>query len=187
MSLKELSEGTENLESLALRKVVEIWSEGNIFHVFRRWITKRDGERVDRLSEILKRGLIPPLLDPEDIVTSDLRLEVKGTSRSYNSVVFLHRFDQTSYLYIPRSPDSMCIFIDQEFPVLTIDQMEENWPKLSQDEVYSIDPISPEKFNGLSVSDQLAEEIREEFQDDLLRLSIPLYGFSGNSYWPRRV
>jgi hypothetical protein len=185
MSLKELSEVTENPETLAAEKVIEIWSEGNIFHAFQRWMTTNKGVKYDRLSEILKQGLLPPSLDNEGRVYSDLRLEVKGLSRPYNSVVFLHRFDpNVSFLYVPHSPKSICIFIDREFPVLTIDQMEEGWPQLSQDEVYSTERIPPEKFIGLAAPKEKIGEINQEFQDELRKFSIPLYDFQGNLFWP---
>jgi len=179
-------EEQKSSERAALKKAGRIWSEGNLFHVFKRWAVKKDGQRIDRLPEIFKRGLIPPLLDGESKVTSDIRFEVKGTSQPYHSVVFLHRFDQNiSYLYIPHSPESLCVFIDRKFPVLTIEQMGD-WPKCSIDEVYSTKIIPPERFIGLAVPDRVAKDIHEEFKGEFYRLGIPLYDLSGKLIWPSK-
>jgi hypothetical protein len=145
-----------------MKQRTDLWQMGTLFHVTNRYPRKPNVPRVDRLSGILKRGLIAPACCPEGLVSSDLNITVTGVSVPYDSLVFLHQFGEPSFLYTMCERDRFTIFVDPVFPVLTWDDMGPHWPVLSQDEVYVRERVPPENLTGVA---------------------IHLYDYQGNILW----
>ncbi len=129
---------------LAERK---LWRHGEtLFHNFSRY--PETGKYKDRLLSVLERGLLAPAHVRDGSVTSDLagHFTVKGTDIPYDSVIFLHQFSRDLSLPYLISHDEVSILINPEVEVQTQDQMGDGWPHISLDEVYSLEPIPPERF-----------------------------------------
>jgi hypothetical protein len=159
------------------------WQLGTLFHVFSRYPRRPEAVRIDRLASVLRHGLIPPALDPQGRVISDLRLQVTGCSRPYDSIVFLHEFGGDSALYLPRTPDTICCFVDRSVPIIRPQPLQPNWVVLCRDEVYVDRVISPQQLIGIAVAPQVAKAVCEELEPEFRRLALPLYDFSGRVQW----
>jgi hypothetical protein len=72
------------------------WHLGALFHVSTRYPRKSHAAGVDRLTGILRNGLLAPAYCPDGSVCSDLNLVATGTAVPYDSLVFLHRFGPQS-------------------------------------------------------------------------------------------
>ena len=139
---------------------------------------------MDRLAGILRKGLVAPAQCRDGSVRSDLRLVVTGCCVPYNSLVFLHRFGELSYLYTICEPGRFAVFVDPQLPVLTQEGMGDNWMVLCLDEVYVRDGVPLEKLLGIAVHPNDAETILGELTDEFRRAAIPLYDYDGNVLWP---
>jgi hypothetical protein len=167
----------------ARQKIRALWQVGDLFHVCTRY-PRRSGKKVDRLAGILKDGLLAPAHCRDGSVRSDLRLEVTGCSVPYNSLVFLHRFGELSYLYTICEPGRFAVFVDPHLPVLTQEQMGDNWVVLCMDEVYVRDGVPAEKLIGIAVHPDDAEGILRELAGEFQSAAMPLYTYDGNILWP---
>jgi hypothetical protein len=132
----------------------------------------------------LKRGLVAPGACPDGLVRSDLNIVATGFSVRYDSLIFLHRFGEPSWLYTMCEPGRFTVFVDPALPVLTSQDLGPNWLELSQDEVYVRDGVAPENLIGMAVHPSDAEAVLSEFLEDFRRLEIPLYDYDGNVLWP---
>lgn len=166
-----------------MEQLRSLWQDGALFHVSSRYPRREDLPRVDRLAGILRQGLIAPGSCEDGSVRSDLRMEVRGTPIPYDTLVFLHRFGEPSFLYIPMEPGRFAVFLDPDLPVLTPQTIGEPWVMLSQDEVYVRDRVAPESFTALAVHRVEADAILKEFEADLQRLRIPVYAIEGHVLW----
>ncbi|MEK7096001.1 MAG: hypothetical protein AAB896_01790, partial [Patescibacteria group bacterium] len=108
---------------------------------------------------------------------------VEGSDVPYDSVIFLHKYDpRVSFLYSIISPESICVFLKPDVPVLTSEHMGGGWPVVSQSEVYSLQPIPPQMIRAVIMPDAEALNIDDEIQRKLASLSIPLFGTDGSRY-----
>jgi hypothetical protein len=171
-------------ESRARKKIRALWRRDDLFHMSWRYPRKHNFPPLDRLAGILERGLIAPARCPRGLVRSDLKIVVTGTPVPYDSLVFLHRFTDCSYIYTVCEPGRFAVFVDPALPVLTPEDMEPNWPLLCQDEVYVRDSIGLDKLTGIAVYPEDAEGILAELRDAFRRAEIPLYDYDGNVLWP---
>lgn len=159
------------------------WQLGTLFHVASRYPRKRRARRVDRLANILRNGLLAPASCPDGLVCSDLNLTVTGTPVPYDSLVFLHRFGEESWLYTIAEPGRFCVFVDPAHPVMTPESMGDCWVLLCQDEVYARDRVAVEKLTGVAVHPADADSVMREFMADFRRLGIPLFDYEGDVLW----
>lgn len=169
-------------EMLARSRIMELWKPGDLFHNFSRYPQRYLW--TDRLSNILKRGIVPPTLDTSGTVITDCGVDVKGGKYKYDELVFLHRFDKGSEIYIPNRRETACCFISPQVTYLTEKDMGEHWKILSPGEVYVPRIIKPEEFIGLAVDERELETIFNEFGKDFKQLGLPLYDFKGKVFWP---
>lgn len=184
MTTSEKEEVTsENGENLVRSRVMQLWKPGNLFFNTSRYSRKKGYEHIDRLAEILRKGLIPPALDMEGTVVSDLNITVIGAKYNYSEVVFLHLFGDNSYLYIPFQDDKLCFFVDPETKFIT-NGADIRWPLLCIDEVYVPRIIEPKELIGIAVAPNTLKDVYNQFHQDFKRLSLPLYDFSGKVFWP---
>lgn len=164
----------------------QLWTPGNLFHWFHREKTNDKGEIVDRLDEILKRGLVPPALDTEDKVVRNLpKLTVKNTPIPYNSVVFLYSVHPVyPFLYRPSiESDPIYAFIDRNIPFLTPEDLGESWPVITMGkEVYSQKIIPANKFIAVAAATKKVPSIYKQFQNQLAEFDIKLFDFAGRRY-----
>jgi hypothetical protein len=182
--LLDTSPDDQTAELQARTKVKRLWQLGDLFHVSTRYPRRPDAPRIDRLAGILKRGLVAPAHCRDGLVRSELHLMVTGCSVPYNSLVFLHRFIDLSYIYTLCEPGRFSVFLEPTIPVLTPDAMGPHWVELCQDEVYVRDCVGPEKMIGVAVHPADADSVLQEFLGDFQRLQIPLYDYDGNVLWP---
>jgi hypothetical protein len=166
-----------------MKPLTSLWQDGNLFHVTSRYPRNPDAPRVDRLAGILRSGLVAPACCEDGSVRSDLHITVTGTDIPYERLVFLHRFDSRSFLYIPMEPGRFAVFVDPGLPVLTPEAMGTRWVILSQDEVYVRDRIPPESVIGVAVHRVEADAVLKDLEPDFRRLSIPLYDIEGTVLW----
>jgi hypothetical protein len=138
---------------------------------------------VVRLAGILRNGLLAPASCPDGTVCSDLNLIVTGTAVPYDSLVFLHRFGDQSFLYTLSEPGRFSVIVDPATPVLTPEAMGADWVVLCQDEVYVRDRVAPETLTAVSVHPADAESVLRDLIDDFRRLGIPLYADDGEILW----
>jgi len=156
----------------------EIWQDGTLFHLARRWAELEDGSRLDRLAGILEQGLVAPSYDPNNRILSDINIVVEGSERPYDSVVYLHRFDSgISARYVSPGIDTICIFVDPVLPILEPSDMGYAWPILCPDEIYVPGKVDLDRITGVAVSEDMADGVQTEFGPRLTELSIPLYIF----------
>jgi hypothetical protein len=174
----------ESAVARARKKLKKLWQLGDLFHITDRYPRKAKGPRIDRLAGILTRGLLAPAQCSEGLVRSDLNIVVTGCGVSYDSLVFLHRFGEVSYIYTFCEPDRFAVFIDPAVPVLTPEAMGAHWPMLCMDEVYVRHRIAVEKLIGVAVHPADSESVKVELIDEFRRLGIPLYDYGGNVLWP---
>jgi hypothetical protein len=139
--------------------------------------------KVDRLAGILRHGLVAPACCEDASVCSDLNLEVTGVDVPYDSLVFLHRFGEQSFLYVPYDPGRFAVFVDPAVPVLTPADMGQYWAVLCRDEVYVRDRIPAEKLTGVAVHRSVADSVLADLTEDFRRLGIPLYEYDGTVLW----
>lgn len=165
-----------------MAKKKKLWHNGCLFHNTRRYPRKTNGPHVDRLAGILERGLLAPNQCPEGLVRSDLNLTVTGIAIPYESLIFLHRYDDRSYIYTICEPGRFTVFIDPEFPVYTQEDMGEEWPILSQDEVYVREIVPAESLLAVAIHESDAEEIVKKLGAEFERLGIPLCDYEGNTF-----
>jgi hypothetical protein len=173
-------------EDRARDRLTTLWQPGMLFHLFSRYPRRPGAARIDRLAAVLKRGLIPPALDAQGTVISDWRLQVTGSSRPYDSFVFLHEFGDDSILYLPQSSDTICCFVDRSAPIVRPEALLPDWDMLCRDEVYADSIISPQQLIGIAVDPEVVQAVYEELATEFHRLALPLYDFSGSVYWPPR-
>ena len=154
-----------------------LWREGVLFHRFKRFAAGAEDQSLDRLIEILKRGLISPGSDLSGRIKSDLNISVTGTETPYDRVVFLHRYSKEfSHPYIiSRDPQSIFAFIDDSVTYLTPEEMEDGWPVMSRDEVYVMGSIPPKSIGAIAVHAEIIEEVSAETQE----FGVPLYDLTG--------
>lgn len=169
-------------EMLARSRIMELWKPGDLFHNFSRYSWRPPW--TDRLSNILKKGLVPPALDTSGTVVTDCGVDVKGGKYKYDELVFLHRFDSGSEVYIPNRTETISCLINPQTPFLTEKDMGEHWKMLSKDEVYVPRIIKPEELIGFAVDERELEKIFNEFGKDFKQLGLPLYDFKGKIFWP---
>jgi hypothetical protein len=159
------------------------WQMGTLFHAAARYPRKPKAARVDRLAGILRHGLLAPASCSDGSVCSDLNLVVTGTPVPYDSLVFLHRFGEESYIYTIGDRSRFFVFVDPTIPVLTPETMGDCWVMLCQDEVYVRDRVAPEVLTGVAVHPADADSVLADFIADFRRLGIPLYDYEGNVRW----
>jgi hypothetical protein len=180
------SAGDGSPEARARKKVRRLWQLGDLFHATYRYPRRPDAPRVDRLAGILRRGLVAPGCCEEGTVRSDLNIVATGFSVPYDSLIFLHRFEEISYLYTLCDPGRFTVFVDRDIPVRTPQDMGPNWVMLSQDEVYVPERIPREQLIGVAIHPADAASILRELQHEFRRLEIPLYEYDGTVLWPPR-
>src|SRR4030042_6401356 len=95
----DLEEGTNYAEMLARSRIKELWQPGDLFHNFNRYPKKR--EYIDRLPLVLQKGLVPPALDTQGEVYTDVGIKYPEVPEEYQDLVFLHKFGPDSQKYIP--------------------------------------------------------------------------------------
>jgi hypothetical protein len=168
----------------AKARLRKLWQPGDLFHNFSRYPRKRDVPKTDRLAGILQNGLLAPASRADGSVCSDLNIEFTGAAVAYDSIVFLHRFGERSWLYTMSEPGRMTVFVAPSISVITPDELEPNWAVLCQDEVYVRDGIAAEQLTAVVVHPADAEAVLAEFQSELERLRLPLYLYNGTVVWP---
>ena len=175
-----------HVESRASERIRRLWQPGDLIHMTTRYPRKDKKRRLDRLAGILKQGLVAPARCRDGSVRSDLSLTVTGCSVPYDSLVFLHRFGDLSYIYTICDPGRFAVFVDPAVPVLNPKDMGPNWVLLCMDEVYVRDGVAPEQLTGIAVHPADADPVLSELLADFRRLAIPLYDYDGNVLWPPR-
>lgn len=165
-------------------KLKKLWQLGDLFHCTTRRPRKRGAPQVDRLAGILRNGLVAPASCDDGSVCSDLNLEVTGASAPYDSLVFLHRYGQQSWLYTISEPGRFAVFVAPEISVLTPEDMGRNWVLLCRDEVYVRERVATKDLIGIVVHPQDSDSVMDEFLPDFERLGIPLYLYDGTVIWP---
>jgi hypothetical protein len=148
------------------RAAKRLWRPGTLFHRFGRFPLPEvalDSGSTDRLTSILEYGLMAPAHCADGSVVSDLphlkvgldRLGVTldETEVAYDSLVFLHSYrPDTSWIYMmlgDGANDTSCLVVlDDSTPTTPPDAMGEDWLMLSQDEVYSHNPIPADKLRA---------------------------------------
>ncbi|NOT64294.1 MAG: hypothetical protein HOP19_29100 [Acidobacteria bacterium] len=168
----------------AKNKVRKLWQMDDLFHNTSRYPHKQNVPRTDRLAAILRDGIVAPAACTDGSVCSDLNLTVQGSTVPYDSIVFLHRYGEPSWLYTISQPGHFTVFVDPAFPVMTPQDLEPHWVKLSQDEVYVQDRVPPDRLIALVVNEADAQAVLTEFQAELERLALPLYLYNGTVLWP---
>ncbi len=163
-----------------------LWQTGALFHACHRFPRKPKTKRVDRLAGILRHGLVAPGCCQDGSVFSDLNIVVTGADMAYDRLVFLHRYGPQSFIYTYGEPDKFFVFVDPAHPVLTPDDMGDNWVILSQDEVYVRERVALENFTGIVVHPADAERVVSEFAEEFARLRIPVRDFDNNDLWQPR-
>jgi hypothetical protein len=165
-------------------KLKKLWQLGDLFHTTTRRPHKRGFEHIDRLAGILRNGIVAPGACTDGSVCSDLNLTVTGVSVPYDSLVFLHKYNQQSFLYTLCEPDRFAVFVAPEAPVLTRREMGRHWAVLCQDEVYVRERVAVEHLLGLAVHPADAEAVLQEFLPEFEQLGLPLYHYDGTVVWP---
>ena len=168
----------------AARVAEALWHPGALFHVVTRYPRKAKAPRVDRLAEILRKGLLAPASCWDGSVCSDLNLLVTGVAVPYESLIFLHRFGPQSGIYTFCDPGRFIVFVNPTIAVLTPEAMGANWIELCQDEVYVLDRVAPENLTGVVVHPMDADSVKTELNADFRRLGIPLFDRDGNVVMP---
>ena len=169
----------------ARSKLKRLWQMGDLFHNSARYPHKRDALPTDRLAGILRRGILAPAACDDGSVCSDLTIIATGFAVPYDSLVFLHRFGQQSFLYTFSEPGRFTVLVDPATPVLTQAEMGQKWVVLCRDEVYVRERVPVEQLIGVVVHPADADAVLAEFLPDLERLEIPLYLYDGTVVWPR--
>lgn len=167
-------------------KCKKLWQMGDLFHNSSRYPRKRGAPQIDRLAGILKNGIVAPAACDDGSVHSDLTILYEGAPIPYDRLVFLHRYDERSWLYTTSDPGRFTFFVDPDLPVITQDDMGKNWCILCQDEVYVRDKVAVEKLIGLAVHEEDVDSVVDEFKSDLKRLGIPVYLYDGTVIWPKK-
>jgi hypothetical protein len=171
-------------ESRAQKRLRKLWQLGDLFHATNRYPRRREHPRIDRLAGILRSGLVAPSACQDGTVCCDLSIVYHDAPVPYDSLVFLHRFGEQSWLYTICEPGRFFVFVDPALPVMTQEAMGENWVILCQDEVYVRERVPLESLIGIVVHPDDAEAIKSEFLDDFRRLALPLYDYKGEVVWP---
>lgn len=184
-----MSDATDERHELkevgARNKLRQLWQLGDLFHNVSRYPHKRGARRVDRLAGILQHGILAPAACEDGSVCSDLNILATGLAVPYDSLVFLHRFGEKSAIYTFSEPGRFTIFVDPATPVLTPEEMGQNWVLLCQDEVYVRERVELERLIGVVVHPADAEAVLAEFLPDFERLGLPLYLYDGTVVWPQ--
>lgn len=171
-------------ESLAHSRVRQLWQPGDLFHNFSRFLKRPDIPRVDRLAQILTKGLVAPASCDDGSVRSDLNIVVIGAPVPYDSLVFLHRFGQKSGIYLSSRPGHFTVLVEPSVPVLTPQDMGPNWMIACMDEVYVRDRIAPQNLGGLVVHPADVDGVLKDFLPNLGALGVPVYLMDGTVIWP---
>lgn len=132
---------------------------------------------VDRLANVLEHGLIAPAHDRSESVVSDTagKLVVVNTVVPYDSVIFLHQFDPSvSRRYLWQDNESVIVILGPDTPIKTRDEMDETWPVMCEDEVYSLDPIPPSSIQTVLVPAGQLGAVHNEFSLSLETNNIRL-------------
>jgi hypothetical protein len=166
------------------RPLTKLWQRGDLFHNSWRYPRKDGVPKIDRLARILQRGIVAPGACNDGSVFSDLNLVVAGSSVPYDSLVFLHRFDDRSWLYAISEPGRFTVFVDATLEVLTPADMGKHWAILSRDEVYVRHYVAVDKLIGLVVHPADADRVLADFQADFERLNMPVFLGDGTPVWP---
>ena len=172
-------------ESLARSRVRRLWQPGDLFHNFSRFPQRPEMPRVDRLAQILAKGLVAPASCDDGSVRSDLNIVVIGAPVPYDSLVFLHRFGQRSGIYLLPRPGHFTVLVEPSVPVLTPQDMGSNWMIMSMDEVYVRDRIAPRHLCGLIAHPADVDGVMKDFLPDLRALGVPVYLLDGTVVWPK--
>jgi hypothetical protein len=102
-----------------------------------------------------------PAHSEDGLVVSDLNITVNDTRIAYDSLVFLHRYNNDeSFMYtlLGADDDKVMVVVDGETPVMTYDEMGDGWPVLCADEVYAAEPIAPGAFRALYIPQRYLQE-----------------------------
>jgi hypothetical protein len=170
--------------SRARSKVKRLWQPGDLFHCATRYPRKPKAPKIDRLAGILRRGLLAPATCADGLVRSDLNIVCTGMAVPYDSLVFLHRYKEASFIYTVCDPGRFAVFVNPALAVLTEDDMGPNWCVLCQDEVYVRDRVDVESLTGIAVHPADAKSVLGAFLADFQRLAMPLYDYDGTVLWP---
>ncbi len=162
-----------------------LWQPGALFHASHRYPRKPNAARIDRLTGILRNGLLAPASCRDGSVCSDLNISMVGSAVPYDSLIFLHRFGPKSPIYTICDPGRFMVFVDPATPVLTPKSMGQNWVVLCQDEVYVKDRIPLQSLTGVIVHPADADSVMNDCLADFQRLAIPLYDADGRILWQR--
>lgn len=171
----------------AWQKRRTLWQAGDLFHVSSRYPRNPAALRVDRLAEILRKGLLAPAQCDNGSVCSDLHLTVTGTPVPYDSLVFLHQFGPRSAIYTTCHPGRFAVLVDSAITVLTPESIGPNWVVLCQDEVYVPHRVERERLTGVAVHPADADSVLAELIAEFEHSEIPLYDYDGNILWPTRA
>jgi hypothetical protein len=169
----------------ARAKLRKLWQHGDLFHVATRFPRKETAPRIDRLTAILRNGLIAPARSAGEVI-SDLNLTVLHCEPAYDDFIFLHRYGPMSWLYTISEPGRFAVFVDPQFPVLTVQQMGDAWPELCQDEVYVRGYVPADCFLGVAIHPVEVDSVLAAVQSELERLALPLYDYDGRMLWPEQ-
>lgn len=181
---KEAQRFAEEQETKARRKLRRLWQLGDLFHTTDRYPRKPTALPMDRLAGILRNGIVAPAACEDGAVCSDLNILATGLSVPYDSLVFLHRFGEQSFIYTFITPGRFAVFVEPGLAMLTQEEMGEKWVVLCRDEVYVRERVAAEKLIGVVVHSEDAEAVLAEFLPELRRLEIPLYLCDGTVIWP---
>ena len=172
------------MSELAKNKLRRLWQRDDLIHFATRYPRKKDVPKVDRLAAILREGLVAPAASSDGTVSSDLNILADGMALPYDSLVFLHRFGDKSFIYTITEPGRFGVFVEPSLPVITPQDLGPDWALLCQDEVYVQDRVPPERLIALVVNEADAQAVLAEFQAELERLALPLYLYDGTVVWP---
>ncbi len=170
-------------DAAQVKRRQSLWHNGALFHCTQRYPRKRSAPVVDRLASILRHGLTAPAASPDGSAHSDLNLIVTGLDVPYDSLVFLHRFTDVSFIYTICEPGRFAVFVDPSHPVVTPEEMGPNWVMLCQDEVYVRDRVAIEKLTAVAIHPDDAEEIMGKLLPEFERLRLPLCSYDGHTFW----
>ena len=176
--------GVNVMNSLAQNKLRRLWQRDDLVHFTTRYSRKPTAQPVDRLAAILRDGLVAPAASADGSVCSDLSILAEGMAVPYDSLVFLHRFGDQSFIYTISAPGRFGVFVEPSLPVITPQDLAPNWVVLCRDEVYVKERVAAEKFIALVVHPDDAQAVLTEFQSELERLALPLYLYDGTVVWP---
>ena len=170
--------------STAFSRITELWQPGSLFHNFSRYPERVDVPRVDRLALVLEQELVAPSTSKDGAVTQNISIMVHGSSVAYDSLVFVHRLNEHSGLYLNSRPGHFTVLLEPSLAVLAPEDMGPNWPVMCDDEVYVRNPIEPHHFRGLVIHPAGAAEVLSTFLPKLEARALPVCTLDGAVLWP---